>query len=294
MTSWLARAFAIPSITDAAELLRARLVLVAAVAMAASISVQAASRLATGDDAPAVVGFAIASVAASAAVLVRRGRTAGAEWAIASVAACVSLLAILAQGPVSSRLGVLQLPIILLGVAARPWMAPAQAALSVALLVVVMVAGVPIPLAPLSSPAWLGIARQIAVTTVLVLVYNHGHQREHAALVRRTSELDIAHAELLAARALLERLVTERSAELERATVELEAFVTMVSHDLRAPLRHVGSFLDMLADDAHMLGDADLAPIAAAQTQTRELTARLESILADARSAQHLDARAAR
>jgi len=290
---WLTRALAIRSVTDAVELLRARLLLVAAAAMAVSVSAQSATRLATGGLVPALCGFAIASLAVSACWFARGGRLAAAEWAIAGVVACGSLVTIVAQGPVSSRLGVLHLAIIVLGVAARPWMALAQAALSVGMLAAVMAAGVAIPLSPWTSPAWLGIVRQIVVATLLVLVYNRGHQREHAALARRTAELDAAHAELLAARARLERLVTERSAELERATAELEAFASTVSHDLRAPLRHVSSFLAMLAEDAGALDSAELAPIAAAQIQTTELTAKLEAILDDSRRAQRREPPAA-
>jgi len=293
MTAWLARAIAIRSVTDPAELLRAQIVLVAAAAMAVAVATQSIARVSTGHLVPALCGFAIASLAVSACRFARGGRLAAAEWTIAGVVACGSLVTIVAQGPMSSRLGVLHLAIIVLGVAARPWMAPAQAALSVGMLAAVMAAGVAIPLSPWTSPAWLGIVRQIVVSTLLVLVYNRGHQREHAALVRRTAELDAAHAELLAARAQLERLVSERSTELERATAELEAFASTVSHDLRAPLRHVSSFLAMLAEDAGALDSTELAPITAAQIQTTELTAKLEAILADSRRAQRRESAAA-
>ncbi|MBA3343850.1 MAG: GAF domain-containing protein [Gemmatimonadales bacterium] len=73
----------------------------------------------------------------------------------------------------------------------------------------------------------------LEITAPLAIAIQHARLREE--LSRRTAEL--------------ERRVAERSSALRAATAELETLLYSVSHDLRAPVRHISGFAQLLLED---------------------------------------------
>jgi len=111
-------------------------------------------------------------------------------------------------------------------------------------------------------------------------VFEYQGQTMNMALARDITERQHVETEIRRINRELEQRVAERTAELTKINEELEAFSSSVSHDLRAPLRHIDGFLGLLRERiATTLDDESLRYMATISKAARRMGLLIDDLL---------------
>lgn len=121
------------------------------------------------------------------------------------------------------------------------------------------------------TPPWWTTWWFLGLTLVLITGAAYSVDRLRINRIRRYSQV-------------LEREVSERTAELAAKNKELEAFSYSVSHDLRVPLRHIDGYLTLLRETAwSLLDDESRRHIDTMAVSIRRMGTLIEDLLAFSR-----------
>jgi signal transduction histidine kinase len=105
-------------------------------------------------------------------------------------------------------------------------------------------------------------------------------QQQRNEQIKLTEELRTQGEQIRSFNIELEQLVNKRTSELEVAIKELEAFSYSVSHDLRAPLRHIGGYTNLLQKNlASTLNEANQRYLTLVSESVKRMDALIEDLL---------------
>lgn len=115
-------------------------------------------------------------------------------------------------------------------------------------------------------------------------LYHSGGREIIQCNLRDVTQRRLAQDQVRRMNEMLEQRVAARTCELESANRELEAFTYSVSHDLRAPLRHIMGFVEILEKEAAAeLTDAQRRHLFTIGGAARRMAELIEDLLAFSR-----------
>jgi PAS domain S-box-containing protein len=107
----------------------------------------------------------------------------------------------------------------------------------------------------------------------------HGEAKYIVAIVEDVSERKRAEEQIRQLTLELEQRVLDRTAQLAATNRELEAFTYSVSHDLRAPLRHIDGYAQILQEELAEAGPKALDYIQRIRNGTRHMGQLVDDLL---------------
>lgn len=113
----------------------------------------------------------------------------------------------------------------------------------------------------------------------------HKLESRNSEVQESLAQLQLAHATIIELNRLLETRVDQRTAALEAANKELEAYSFSVSHDLQVPLRQISGLVQqMKASGTSRLDDENRGLLAHVAEATAQMSQLIEALLAFART----------